>query len=139
MAFLSRKEKNLLKKIANKYSLELILLFGSQVKDKKYLHKESDFDIAYLNKKSLNLMEEAKLICDLMVFFKSNRVDLVNLKKASPLLMQQVFENHKVLFCKDFKKYLKYKIYSLRRYIEAKPLFELTEKSIKNFLKTHGQ
>jgi len=69
----SHKEK--IKEIAKKYDLDLVLLFGSQVKDKKYLHQESDFDIAYLSKKDLNLMEEAQLICDLMPIFKSEKID----------------------------------------------------------------
>jgi predicted nucleotidyltransferase len=129
--------KNKIKEIAKKYNLDLVLLFGSQVRDKKYLHKESDFDIAYLAKKDLNLMEESKLICDIMAIFKSERIDLVNLKRADPLLMKQIFENHKILYCKDPKIYSLYQIYALKRYIEAKPLFELNRQSIEHFLKQH--
>jgi len=126
-------------KIAKKYDLDLILLFGSQLRKKKYLHQESDFDIAYLNRKDLNLADEAKLICDLMPIFKSERIDLVNLKRATPLLMKQIFENHKVLFCRNLKIYYQYKIYAERRYVEAKPLFQLTEELIKSFLKKHAR
>lgn len=125
-----------IKEIAKKYNLDLILLFGSQVR-KKVLHKESDFDVAYLSKKDLDLMEEAKLICDLMPIFKSEKVDLVNLKRAGPLLMHQIFENHKILFCKDPKIYYRYKIYAERKYVEARPLFKLTEELIKGFLKKY--
>jgi len=131
--------KEKINKIAKKYDLDLILLFGSRLREKKYLQRESDFDIAYLSKKDLNLMEEAKLICDLMPIFKSDKVDLVNLKRANPLLMKQIFENHKVLFCRNLKIYYQYKIYAERRYAEAKPLFQLTEELIKSFLKKHAR
>jgi len=135
---LSETQKYHIAKIAQKYSLELILLFGSRIRNKKFLHRESDFDVAYLSKRNLDLMEEAKLICDLMPIFKSDKVDLVNLKRSDPLLMKQVFDNHKVLFCQNPKIYLLYQIYAMKRFIEAKPLFDLTEESIKHFIKQHG-
>jgi len=125
-------------KIAEKYNLDLILLFGSQLREKKYLHRESDFDIAYLSKKNLNLMEEAKLICDLMPIFKSDKVDLANLRRAGPLLMKQIFENHKILYCSNPKIYYRYKIYAERKYIEAEPLFQLNRYLIKQFLKKYA-
>lgn len=126
-------------KIAKKYNLDILLLFGSQLREKKYLHLESDFDVAYLSKKDLNLMDEAKLICDLMPVFKSDKVDLVNLKKANPLLMKQIFENHKVLHCKDPKIYYRYKIYAERKYAESYPLFQLTHQLIEKFLQKHAR
>lgn len=128
---------DLIEKIAQKYQIELLLLFGSRLREKKYLHQESDFDIAYLSKRELDLMEEAKLICDLMPVFKSERVDLVNLKRASPLLMKQIFDNHQVLFCKDPQIYALYQIYAIKSYIEAKPLFDLTSQYIKYRLKQY--
>lgn len=124
-----------IKEIAKKYDLDLLLLFGSQVKDKKYLHQESDFDVAYLSKRNLDLMEEARLICDLMPIFGSERVDLANIKRAGPLLLKQIFEAHKVLFCRDLNIYYQYKIYAIRKYIEAKPLFELERRYINKTLK----
>lgn len=136
MLFLKTKEKNLIKKIAQQYSLELLLLFGSKASGKT--HKQSDFDIAYLSKRELNLMEEAQLICDLMPVFKSDKVDLANLKKASPVLMKQIFDNHIILFCRNPKVYALYQIYAMKKFIEAKPLFELRSKFINDFLKQHG-
>ena len=84
-------------------------------------------------------MEEAKLICDLMPIFKSEKVDLVNLKKAPPLLMKEIFNSRRVLFCQDKKVYCTYQIYSMKRYAEATSLFELRERAIENFLKKHAQ
>jgi predicted nucleotidyltransferase len=51
-------EKQYIARIAQKYSLELILLFGSQATGRT--HGQSDFDVAYLSKQKLDLEEEAK-------------------------------------------------------------------------------
>jgi len=52
------KEK-LAKEIAKKYSLNLILLFGSRASGKSY--KGSDFDVAYSAKKKLGLEKKAEV------------------------------------------------------------------------------
>jgi uncharacterized protein len=125
-----------IQKLAKEYHLSLVLLFGSQVKGKISVH--SDFDVAYLSAKQLNLMNEARLSCDLMPILKSDQVDLVNLKKAPPLLMKQIFQQHQILFCADKSQYFAYQMYALRKYLEAKPLFILRDKAINNFLKSHA-
>jgi len=109
--------------LAGKYHLSLVLLFGSRAAGKT--HARSDFDIAYLSKKPLDLMDEARLLCDLMPIFRSDKIDLVNLKKAPPLLMKRVFDSHQVLFCADKAQYFGYQMYALRRYAEARPLLDL--------------
>ena len=80
--------QKLIKKIAQKYNLELILLFGSRVNGK--ISKESDFDIAYLSKRELNMEEEVGLNCDLMRIFQSDMVDLTNVRRANPLLLKKI-------------------------------------------------
>lgn len=125
-----------IEKLTEKYGLSLVLLFGSRATGK--IHAHSDFDVAYLSKKPLDLMDEARLVCDLMPVFRSDKVDLVNLKKAPPLLMKRIFDQHQVLFCADKAQYFAYQMYALRRYIEAKPLFELQALSLKRFLQTHA-
>lgn len=126
-----------IEKLAKKYNLSLVILFGSRA-EQKFLHKESDFDVAYLAKKDLDLMDESKLICDLMPVFGSDKIDLTNLKKAGPLLMKQIFSSHKILFCKDLTQYHQYKIYSMKKYIEDKSLFDLTRKQAKGFLEKYA-
>lgn len=125
-----------IKELADKYDLSLVLLFGSRATGK--VHPRSDFDIAYLSKNPLDLMDEARLLCDLMPVFRSDKVDLVNLKKSPPLLMKRIFDSHQVLFCADKTQYFNYQIYAIMRYEEAKPLFELRDESLKRFLKTHA-
>lgn len=120
---LNETQKEKISDIAKKYDLDLILLFGSQTKNKKFLHKESDFDIAYLSKRNLGIMDEAKMICDLMQIFKSEKIDLVSLKNASPLLFYAIFQNCKILYQTDPIIFYRLRAYGFKRYIETKPLY----------------
>ena len=133
MEFFSLLERNRIQKIAQKYKLELLLLFGSRVSKKNY--KESDFDIAYLSERELNLEEEAKLIVELAPFFKSENIDLVNLKKAKPLLFYSIFRNCQLLYTKDVLTFPILRAYAFKKYIETKPLYEEKFKRFQKKLK----
>lgn len=134
----TEKTKTQIESLAEKYDLELILLFGSMAGGEKYLHQESDFDIAYLSKKNLTFEEEIKLDCDLMPIFKSDRIDLTNLKRANPLLMKQIFDKHQIIYCGNQEVYNTYQVYAIKKYIEAKPLFDLTSHLVNRFIKKHA-
>lgn len=123
------------REIAEKYNLKLLLLFGSRIGDKKFLHKESDFDVAYFPKKDLNLAEESKLICDLTPIFKSEKIDLVNLKKASPFLFYSIFQNCQILYADDPLLFYYLRSYAFKKYIEAKPLYQKRSERINELIK----
>ncbi|HEX9722318.1 MAG TPA: nucleotidyltransferase domain-containing protein [Candidatus Paceibacterota bacterium] len=129
------KQKSKLEKVAQKYQLELVLLFGSQVTGKT--HKESDYDVAYLGQRKLSFEEQLRLDVDLMPVFGSDRVDIVDIRKANPLLLKQIFANHQILLCKDKKRYYLSKIYAAKKYREALPLFLLEELAVKRFIAKH--
>lgn len=116
------KEKKIIEEIAQEYSLELFLLFGSKVSGGAY--KESDFDVAYLSKKDLTLEEEAKLIVELSPVFRSENIDLVNLRKAPPLLFYAVFKNCQLLYEKTPSIFAALRAYAFKKYIETKPLYQ---------------
>ena len=127
-------KKNLIDKIAQKYSLELLLLFGSQVSGKT--SKESDFDVAYLSKEDLDLEKEAELIVDLAPLFKSENIDLVNIKKAPPLLLYAITRNCRIIFEKEPLMFANLRAYAFKKYIETKPLYELKFKKLQETIKT---
>jgi len=137
MLKIDSQEKNLLKEIAQKYSIELLLLFGSQVSKKT--HPESDFDIGYLSKKTLSIEEEGKLMIEIAQVLKIplEKIELVSLRGASPLLLKEVFTNSLVLYAKDDLIFDRYKIYAFRYFEESQAIFEQTrkilEKKIENY------
>jgi len=128
------KNEKLIEKVVQKYSLALLLLFGSRASDKAY--QGSDFDIAYASKRELDLMEEAQLIVDLAPLFKSENIDLVNLKKASPLLLYAITKNCQVLYERKALTFVQLRAYAFKQYVETKPLYEAKFKRLQETIKT---
>ncbi len=128
MLKVNSREKNLLKEIAQKYSIELLLLFGSQVSKKT--HPESDFDIGYLGKKTLSIEKEGQLMIDLAQILKIplENIELISLRGAAPLILKEVFTNSLVLYAKDNLIFDRYKIFALRYFEESQTIFEQTRK-----------
>ncbi len=132
----TQKQSERISDIAGIYGLELVLLFGSRVRGK--VHKESDFDVAYVSKKKLDFEQEYHLNYEFTRVFGHDEVDTVDIRKAAPLLMNQIFKDHQILFCSDMTKYHKYKIYAVKRYMEAAPLFKLRSELVnKYFARKH--
>jgi len=119
-------DKKKIEEIAEKYNLKMLLLFGSQLKDKKLLHSESDVDVAYYAQRELTGKEAIDLNCDLIDTFGHDRIDMVDLKKAPPLLRFEISRNSKMLFG-DEMDYLEFQAQAFRIYIDAKPLFKLRD------------
>jgi predicted nucleotidyltransferase len=137
MLKITSKEKRLLRKIAQKYSIELLLIFGSQTSGK--VHKESDFDIGYLSKKNLSLKEEGQLMIDLAPVLKIplEKMELAPLKGGSPFFLKEVFTNSQVLYARDELIFDRYKIYALRYFEEFQPIFEQMKKILKKRVKEY--
>lgn len=131
-------QKQKINELAKEFNLKLILLFGSRLSEKKFLHRESDFDIAYLSEGNLDLMAEGKLICDLMSIFKSDKIDLENLKKADPLLRHEVAKNCLLLYGKK-EDFFEFKARAFKDYINHLPLLELEDFLIKRRQKLFAQ
>jgi len=127
-----------MREIAQKYDLRLVLLFGSQVEGKQ-LHCESDFDVAYLSKRKLDLMEEAKMMLAMTPYFHNDNIDLVNLKNAVPLLYYAVFDKCQVLFQEDELLFPTLRIYAFRKFVEMQPTYELQHQRLKEYAKQIGQ
>ena|SRR3989344_1962909 len=119
---INSKQKSKIKEIAEKYHLKLVLLFGSRATGKT--HKESDFDVAYLPEKNLSFDEENYLNFEFTNIFQHDRVDTVDMRKASPLLLYAIFQNPVILFAEDELSFSFYRAYVFKKYIEAKPIYE---------------
>ncbi|KKQ21415.1 MAG: polymerase beta domain protein region protein [Parcubacteria group bacterium GW2011_GWA2_37_10] len=128
------KQKQKIQEVAKRYGLKLILLFGSQVTGK--IHKESDFDIAYLPKKNLSYDDKIDINFQFTLIFPQERyrVDTVNIKKVKPLLLYGIFRKCQVLYAQDDLIFPTYRVYAFRKYMEIKPFLE---KQFKNKLKSY--
>jgi len=132
---LSQKQKQKIEEVAKKYRLKLVLLFGSRVEGK--IHKESDYDVAYLPSKKLSFDDEVKINYYFTIIFPQERfrVDTVDLRKASPLFLAMIFKKCQVLFQEDNLIFPTYKIYAYKKYIEAKPSYEKRFKKLRKRIK----
>ena len=110
-------------KLAEKYNLDLLVLFGSQTTG--LTHKESDVDIAYFSDAKLDFNEEILLNTELTEVFRNDQVSLVNLKQAPPLLAKEIVSKGVVLYEKTSSLFSQLYAHVLRVYEEALPLFEL--------------
>jgi len=136
----AEKIKPQVKNLAEKYGLSLLMLFGSQVTGKT--HKESDFDVAYLADKKLSFEDEGRIIIEIakIIGVRDERlVNLCNIKESGALLLKEIFDRHQVLFYADRNVYDSYKIFSVKNFIESRPLFDLRDFLIKKYFASHAQ
>lgn len=75
----------------------LTILFGSQATGKT--SPDSDFDVAILSSKPLNLKDKARASEEAahQLGVSEDKIDIVDLANASPLLKHEVAENGKLL------------------------------------------
>lgn len=128
-------------KVAKKFNLKLILLFGSQAERKT--HKESDVDLAFLAEKKLSFEQEILLNTAFCNIFGTDRVDTVNLRTANPLLKHEIAKNYQLLYGTK-EDLFEFKALAFKVYINHLPLLELedflTEKRQKLFAQSiHGK
>lgn len=140
MIEITLEKQEMIGKMADKYGLNLILLFGSQVKGKT--RKESDYDIAYLADKKLSFEDEGGMIINLAKIIGARDERLINLSdigKAGALLLKEIFDRHQIIFYADRNIYDSYKIFAVKNFIENRPLFDLRNYLIEKYFTRHAQ
>ncbi len=116
--------------LAEAFNLKLVLLFGSQTE--RHTHDESDLDIAVLPAGEFTPQDEIMLNTKLSgLNMDQVHVDTVNLKKAPPLLLKQIIDNCRVLYQEDQTVFSEMEAQAMKRYQDAKPLFELLDERVR--------
>lgn len=118
--------KTKLAKIANKYNLKQIILFGSQASGQ--VRAESDFDIGILAQKSLSPQQQETLLIDLSqkLNLPIQKIDLTFLNQASPLLLFQSVKNAKLLYGQP-KSFTAFQLYGIKQYQDNQKNFKLLD------------
>ncbi len=127
-----KKIRNKVEELAQKYKLSLVVLFGSQVLDKT--HSRSDVDIAFFSERKMSIKNIAEMQTDFIQTLKIKKIDLVALNNASPLFLKQVAMKGKPLYEKESSTFAEFKIYALKRFMEAKPLLKLRDSYLDKFV-----
>lgn len=125
-----------IERLAESYQLELILIFGSQAQAHTHAqaqtqtsshlsHPESDLDIAFYGNQILSEIQKINLTTDLCNLFHTDKVDLVDIKTAPPLLKKEIFKNYKVLYQKDPILLYQLELVSIYEFLEADILYQI--------------
>lgn len=109
--------------------LELIVLFGSAASGRA--RSRSDVDVAVLNRGGADL---DALFLALAPRLKTDRLDLVDLRRAGPLLAFEVARSGVVLFERSPGVFRQFQSLASRRYADTKKLRDAQRRSIQVFL-----
>jgi predicted nucleotidyltransferase len=123
-------------KIAKKFQLKLIVIFGSFASGKS--RKDSDLDIAVLGSGAgVSFDDQISLTNELSLIFNKN-VDLSVLNRANPLLLFQASKNA-VLIYGDKHDFLKFKLYAFKSYHDYTPYFEMERNLNKKIINAYAR
>jgi predicted nucleotidyltransferase len=137
MFTLTFEQKETIAQIAQKYELQLILLFGSYASGKT--HSKSDIDIAIKTKENFNFRLYSLILNELQRIFNIEKIDLSFINHADPLFLSHICKTAKLLFGKK-QDLDELKMYAFRRYVEHKPYFRMEKEYVNNAIRrfTHG-
>ncbi len=127
---ITREKKQKINKIAKKYGLKLVLLFGSFANGKT--HKDSDLDIAIMGGKKIDFEKQIKLANNFSQIFKRD-IDLSIINTANPLLLFQISKNARIIFGSELDFY-KFRLHAFHRYNDYLPYFKMEEDFNKKFI-----
>jgi len=125
---LEKIKENLTKFLLGKEEVILAYLFGSSLRGMIGGRHDVDIGIVMAPKafESLesapNYKYEAELIAELVHLLKHNRVDLVILNRATPLLAYEVIHKGELLFSRSEDQRIQFEVSSLKRHSDTKHL-----------------
>jgi predicted nucleotidyltransferase len=126
--------RNRLVPIFKDEGLKLVLLFGSAVLGK--IHKQSDIDLAFLFDKPVDILSLTNRVIRLL---HADNIDVVDLRRASPLLKFSVVKNGRLLYERQPGMFNEFYSLAFRMYVDSKKLRDAQEIAMRHFLKERGQ
>lgn len=137
---LQEKSKKIIKKLAKKYGIKLIMLFGSSLKDNK-LRFKNDIDLAILADKEFYENNYSKFRFELLdvADLEKREIDTVPISSQNPLLLYDIFQEGEPVYYKNEEEYAKIRSWARFSYEDNSRFFkgqkELLEKGLKELEK----
>ena len=119
-------------KIAEQFRLSLLVLFGSQAGG--VTHPKSDMDIGVMSDHRLRPRELAEIGFQLTQSLKLPDIEVADLKTLPPLVLKNIAEQSLLLYESEPNLYDRFKIYGLKRHMEAAPLYRARTAELEKFL-----
>ena len=114
--------------------LQIVLLFGSQSSGQ--VHPESDIDLGFLFDEPVDLLELTNKVNRLL---RTDRVDVVDFRRANPLLCFSAARQGKLLYERCPGLFNTFYSLSFRRYVDTKKLRDARQRAIDTFLEARGR
>lgn len=123
-----------LARVCEEFDLDLVVLFGSHAKG--IASPKSDYDIGVLPRKGVIPSEKVlELSYRLSRAVGVSEVDLVDLRRASPLLKHEVAESGHALFERDPGTFTRFRVLAFKMFQDAKhDLYRFLPQSIRRGL-----
>lgn len=115
------------------WDIELVIAFGSMATGSMRL--DSDSDVAVMGRRLLDLVA---LTNDSARLLQTDAVDVVDLRRASPLLMMEVVRGGRVLYERVPGSYAAFCSLAHRRYVDTAKLRRAQREAIQRFLHARG-
>lgn len=95
--------------------IKLLVLFGSQATGKA--GKNSDTDVAVLSDGELTLAEKGEIGIEAgkILHVSEDKIDVIDIRRASPLLQQEIAQSGKLLYGDPFD-FLRFRVLAWKRY-----------------------
>ncbi len=125
------KSKSDFKKIAEKYGINMLVLFGSQATGRT--HPKSDIDIGYTASREIELAIRFEIEIEISRMLGRKDVEFVDLQRISPVMKKIIADEGIVLYERVQGIFESFCMYAFKLYIETKPLRESRYQSLRNF------
>lgn len=117
----------------NQSGIVAVVLFGSHAKGRA--NSKSDVDLAVLFSPKIvpkhYFDKSLKISCDLMKLLNCDRVDVVSLNTATPVLKNQIYKYGISVFCKNPVESIRFKSRAILEYLDMAPVRNVCEMAIK--------
>lgn len=113
--------------------LRLVILFGSLVTGK--MHGRSDIDLGFLYEEDVDILALTRRVTGLL---KADNVDVVDLRRASPLLKFSAARNCRILFEGTPGVFSEFLSLAFRRFVDTKKLRDAQHSVVRDFLRERG-
>lgn len=113
--------------------LRLVLLFGSMASGK--MHGRSDIDLVFLYDAPADILSLTNSVIRLL---HTDTVDVIDLKRASPLLTYSAAKSGRLLYERAEGEFAMFVSLAFRRYVDTKKLRDMQSISIRQFLEARG-
>ncbi len=113
--------------------LGLLLLFGSSISGNT--HERSDIDLAFLFDKPADMLDLTNIVIKTL---HTDKVDVVDLRRASPLLKYSAVRNGLLLYERNKGLFNDFYSLAFRMYVDSKKLRDARSTAIQQYLESKG-